>query len=111
MTYKEVALERLKSIGLTDVSLLEEITDNMTDNYYTTVFVDFERDIEWDAEVKKAKEAKLKEIKQERYDCVKKAYETYEKLRDEYTKDYGYFTINTIRSNDDIDDFFSRIFR
>lgn len=62
-------------------------------------------------EIKKAKEAKLKEIKQERYDCVKKAYETYEKLRDEYTKDYGYFTINTIRSNDDIDDFFSRIFR
>jgi len=58
-------------------------------------------------EIKKAKEAKLNETKQERYDCVKKAYETYEKLRDEYTKDYGYFTINTTN----IDDFFSRIFR
>ena len=62
-------------------------------------------------EIKEAKEAKLNETKQERYDCVKKAYETYEKLRDEYTKDYGYFTINTTRSNNDIDDFFSRIFR
>ena len=51
MTYREKAIERLTSIGMTDVSLMEEIIDLMTNEYYTSVFVDFERETDWNKEV------------------------------------------------------------
>ena len=47
MTYREKAIERLTSIGITDVSLMEEIIDLMTNDYYTSLFVDFERESDW----------------------------------------------------------------
>ena len=51
MTYREKAIERLTSIGITDVSLMEEIIDLMTNDYYTSVFVDFERESDWNKKI------------------------------------------------------------
>ena len=51
MTYREKAFERLTSIGITDVSLMEEIIDLMTNDYYTSVFVDFKRESDWNKKI------------------------------------------------------------
>ena len=46
-----------------------------------------------------AKKAKLAEEKTARYDAVVNAYYDFEKLKDEYIKDYGFFSFDTDGKN------------
>lgn len=51
-------------------------------------------------EEEETKKAKLAAEKQDRYDEIVAAYKHFEKLRDQYVDDYGYFTFETKNKKD-----------
>lgn len=51
-------------------------------------------------EEEEAKKAKLEAEKQQRYDEIVEAFKKFEKLRDKYVDDYGYFIFETTNKKD-----------